>query len=142
MRATICVAVLTVLMAGCDQPASDQSGCNHSHLPKGPNGLDLLELGAGQGFVEFAFHLEHGAFSVYLLNDKRERESTTANPILRLTHSGKNIELRLEPAPASERSLWTASDSALKSEPEKAVLVLAGEGTPREIELPVHIHHD
>jgi hypothetical protein len=99
-------------------------------------------LGAGKGFVEFAFHLEHGAFSVYILNDKRERESTTANPILRLTHSGKTQDLKLEPAPASERSLWTATGDALKSEPEKAVLVLGGEGSPQEIELPVHIHHD
>lgn len=141
MRAIFAAAALGLVFAACGDGRDGHHGCSHSHLPKGPNGLDLYEVPGGPGFVEFAIHHEHGAMSVYFLDGERQLRPLTTPPALMLTAKGQTVEITGELGDESKRALWTFNHDLLKSEPERAVLRITDGDSVKDVELPEHHHH-
>lgn len=139
MRAIFLLS-LSLLAVSCGDTQDDHSGCNHAHLPKGPNGLDLLDLGPGKGAVEFGFHKEHLTCSVYLLDDARALKGITEKPQLRVQHGKDTVEIA-GTSHNQDGSLWVFEHASLKQDPDKAFLILSRGELPETIELPIHHHH-
>ena len=140
--------VLALVLSACGGGKEDHDGHDHSqeskagqHEEHGPNGGELIELGAHAAHLEILHDEKTGALTLHALDGDMKPLDLDAPPVLNL--AGDDGVKQLEgKAPGMSRSTYIFQDPALKGHAHGARFRVKVKGVTYTPELPHHHEED